>query len=263
MPSTSINGVTLNYSDTGRGPVVFLVHGFPLNNTMWNAQVDALSSRFRVIAPDLRGFGQSGETGPFSMQTLADDIHALAEQLKTGPFVLGALSMGGYAALAYVRKYPGTLRGLILVDTKAEADNTEGKANRDKMIATVREKGAKATADAMLPKLLPEEAIKSRPKLVADVRNMMERTRPQTIEHALAAMRDRPDQCDLLPSIAPPTLVICGEHDVITPVAVMKGMAEKIPGAGWKVITGAGHMSPMEQAGQVTGAMESFLGGLR
>src|SRR5258706_1257775 len=108
-----------------------LVHGFPLSNRMWTNQIDALSAKHRVIAPDLRGFGQSPPAGPFTIETLADDIHALAQELRLEPFVLAGLSMGGYIALAYMRKYPRTLRALILLDTKAEGDTAEGREGRE------------------------------------------------------------------------------------------------------------------------------------
>src|SRR5437868_8707627 len=123
MPTKTVNGATINYTDKGEGHAILLVHGFPLSNRMWMSQIDALSATHRVIAPDLRGFGHSPPAGPFTMESLADDLHALAQELRLVPFVLAGLSMGGYVSLAYVRKYPDTLRALILLDTKAEADN--------------------------------------------------------------------------------------------------------------------------------------------
>ncbi len=118
---------------------------------MWNAQVDTLSQHYRVIAPDLRGFGQSRRSDAFSIESLADDVALFLEQLSALPCVLAGLSMGGYVSLAYAKKYPKDLRGLILVDTKAEADTPEGKAGRKKMIALVRESGSKAVAEQMMP----------------------------------------------------------------------------------------------------------------
>jgi pimeloyl-ACP methyl ester carboxylesterase len=264
MPTLTINGATMSYAQHGdeHAPAVVLLHGFPLNGRMWRPQVEALAGRYRVIVPDFRGFGASGETGPFSIEQLADDVYALAQSLKLGAFVLVGLSMGGYVAIAYAKKYPATLRGLILLDTKAEADTPETKAGRDKSIATVREKGASAIADAMLPRLVPPEVIEHRPALARELRQMMEGTRVSTIEHALAAMRDRPDTSDALPSFAMPALVIVGEKDGITPPDVTGAMAARIPRATHVVIAGAGHMSNMEQPAQVNGAMESFVRGL-
>ncbi|HEY7118817.1 MAG TPA: alpha/beta fold hydrolase [Tepidisphaeraceae bacterium] len=261
MPTANINGVTIHYIEKGdpNAPPIVLLHGFPLSADMWVAQIEALSPRHRVIAPDFRGFGRSGPTGPFSIEQLADDVHALIGQLKLGKVILAALSMGGYVALAYVKKYQGTLASLILIDTKAEGDSADGRANRDRLIATAREHGAKAIGDAMLPKLIPESAAKSRPQLVRDLRAMTDTTDPQTLAHALAAMRDRPDQTASLASIAVPTLILVGDQDAITPPDVARAMHEKIPRSQLKVIAGSGHMSPMEQPAQVNVAIEQFL----
>src|SRR6266542_306071 len=146
MPTKSINGATIPYQERGRGVPVVLVHGFPLDSGMWEAQLDALSDRYRVIAPDLRGFGQSISTEPFTIASQADDVHALLKELGALPCVLAGLSMGGYIALAFSRKYASDLRALTLIDTRSEGDTPQGKENRNKMIQLVRDNGSKAVA---------------------------------------------------------------------------------------------------------------------
>jgi 3-oxoadipate enol-lactonase len=261
MPNAIINNTTIHYLDKGDGHAgtLLLLHGFPLSSQMWTPQIDALSGHWRVIAPDFRGFGQSAETGPFSIEQLADDVHELIKQLGLSKIVLAGLSMGGYVALAYVRKYAATLRGLILLDTKAEPDNPEGKINRDRMIAIVKERGAKPIADIMLPKLVPQEILQHRPQIARALRQMMESTRPATIAEALAAMRDRPDRSSELAEITTPTLAIVGDQDVITPPDVMNAMQENIPHSQLKIITASGHMANLEQPSQVNAAIEHFL----
>jgi pimeloyl-ACP methyl ester carboxylesterase len=264
MPTRELNGVTFHYVDQGAGtpakaPVVFL-HGFPLDSRMWEAQLPALSSSGRrVLAPDLRGFGRSRSDSPFTIESLADDVHALLGAVGAIPLVLVGLSMGGYVALAYAKKYASDLRGLVLVDTKAEADTADGKAGRNKMIELVRKDGSKAVADQMMPKMLAKDAADQRPQVAQNLRRIMEACPPRTIEHALAALRDRPDRSGELASIRVPTLVIVGESDAITPPPVAEAMVNKIPGAQLVVIHGAGHMSPMEQPEQVNRAMREFL----
>jgi pimeloyl-ACP methyl ester carboxylesterase len=261
----NLNGATISYRDEGHGPAVLLLHGFPLDGRMWDAQVPALAaSGHRVIAPDFRGFGRSQPpAGAFSIESLADDVHALAQQLigATGmPFVLAGLSMGGYVSLAYARKYTDTLRALVLVDTKAESDTPEGKEGRAKMIQLAREKGSVAIGDAMQPKLLSPDTIQHKPAIVKALRAMTDANPAITLEHALAAMRDRPDQSDLLPKLKVPTLIVVGDGDVITPPAVAESMQRAIPGgAHLAVIRGAGHMSPMEQPEQVNRNLIAFL----
>ena len=265
MPTHAANGAQLHYTVHGSGsaaPLV-LVHGFPLDSRMWEAQIAALSGGGRrVVAPDLRGFGQSRSDAPFSLESLADDIHGLLAAVGAIPCVLAGLSMGGYVALAYAKKYAGDLRGLVLIDTKAEADTAEGKAGREKMIELVRKDGAKAVADQMMPKMLAKDAAGPRPQVAAALRQIMESVSPKTIEHALAAMRDRPDRSGELSAIKVPTLVIVGDGDAITPPDVAEKMAGKIPGARLEVVRGAGHMSPMEQPEQVNRVLRSFLDSL-
>lgn len=263
MPMENVRGSTLSYAERGSGsPPVVLLHGFPLDSRMWEAQAAALSDRWRVITLDLRGFGKSPSNDPFTLAEQAELVHGLLEKIGALPCVLGGLSMGGYIAFALVREFLKDLRGLILVDTKAAADTSEGKQNRDKMIDMIRQAGAqgsKAVADQMLGKLLSDDTIRHRPQVVRDLRDMMESQPPTTLAHALAAMRDRPDQTDFLPSVAVPTLVLVGDADTITPPDIARGMQEKIPNATLEIIRGAGHMAPMEQPEQVTRAMRRFL----
>jgi 3-oxoadipate enol-lactonase len=263
MPTRSINGVQLHYTEQGSGKPVLLVHGFPLDSRMWDAQVPVLTAAgCRVVAPDLRGFGRSQSDSSFTLESLADDLHSLAQAVGATPFVLVGLSMGGYVALAYAKKYAADLRGLVLVDTKAEADTPEGKEGRGKMIDLVRKDGSKAIADQMMPKMLAKDAADQRPQTAQLLRRIMEACPPKTIEHALAAMRDRPDRSGELAAIKVPTLVVVGESDAITPPAVAESMVSKVPGARLVVIRGAGHMSPMEQPEQVNRAIRAFLDGL-
>ena len=196
------------------------------------------------------------------MESLADDVHALLGELKALPCILGGLSMGGYVALAYAKKYPTDLRSLALIDTKAEGDTAEGKAGREKMIELARTQGTKAVADQMMPKMLAPDADKTRPQVKRELDQIMNAQTPLTIEHALAAMRDRPDFVAHLPSIATPTLVIVGEHDAITPPGGAEKMSQAILKSTYVMIRGAGHMSSMEQPQQVTDALRRFASGL-
>ena len=262
MPQRGVNGATLNYEERGTGTPLVLLHGFPLDSRIWREQIAGLSDRFRVIAPDLRGFGQSKSNDSFSMESLADDVHALLADLQALPCILGGLSMGGYVALAYAKKYPNDLRGVALIDTKAEGDTAEGKAGREKMIELARTQGTEAVAEQMMPKMLAPDADKTRPQVKRELDQIMNAQTPLTIEHALAAMRDRPDLVASLASIAVPTLVIVGEHDAITPPAGAEKMSKAIPKNTYVVIRGAGHMSPMEQPQQVTDAVRRFAASL-
>lgn len=258
MPQRSVNGTILSYQERGAGKPLVLLHGFPLDSRIWREQIAALSDRFRVIAPDLRGFGESESDERFTMASLADDVHTLLAGLGALPCVLGGLSMGGYVALAYAKKYANDLLGLALIDTKAEGDTTQGKEGRQKMIELVRSQGSKAVAEQMMPKMLAPDADTPRPHVKRELNEIMNAQSPLTIEHALGAMRDRPDFVADLPSLVFPTLVIVGEHDAITPPAAAEGMSKAIARSTYVVVRGAGHMSPMEQPQQVTDALRRF-----
>ncbi len=162
----------------------------------------------------------------------------------------------------FARKFPADLRGLILADTKDAADNAEQRENRNRMIEVAKSKGSPAIAELMIGKLLSPDALEHRPDLVKTLRRMMEECPALTIEHALAAMRDRPDMTDVLPEIKTPSLIIVGDADAITPVAVAEGMHKRIAGSQLAVIAGAGHMAPMEQPSMVNRAIRQFVGGL-
>lgn len=251
----------LAFDDTaGPGPALVLLHGFPLDRRVWDAQRADLAARCRVITPDLRGFGASHDDRPFTIESLADDVHALLRQIDALPCILCGLSMGGYVALAFARKYAGDLAGLVLMDTRAEGDTPEGKQGRQKMIELARSPGGgKAVSDQMMPRLLRTGAEQHAPDVVRRLRAITESCPPLTIEHALAAMRDRPDQRDLLPQLRLPVLILMGEADVITPPAVGEQMHAAIPNSTFHVIANAGHMPLMEQPQEVNEALRSFL----
>jgi len=259
MPARTINNTALHYEESGKGTPLVLLHGFPLDGRVWDAQRKSLSDRFRVVAPDLRGFGKSAPaTAPFTMESLADDVHALLAEIGALPCVLGGLSMGGYVALAYVKKYPGDLKGLALVDTRAEGDPPEGKEARAKMIELVKSKGPPAVADQMMPKLIAPDAMNNKPALVKELRTILEACPAKTIEYALMAMRDRPDRTEDLSSIAVPTTIIVGDQDAITPPAMSEKMNKLIPRSRLVIVKGSGHMSCMEQPEQVNRALAGF-----
>jgi pimeloyl-ACP methyl ester carboxylesterase len=249
----------ISYWRHGQGLPVVLLHGFPLDHRIFDEVAADLAARWTVITPDLPGFGQSVPPRAFSLQSLADELHEFFTELKILPCVLGGLSMGGYASLAYARKYGSTLRGLLLIDTKAAADPPQAKENRNAMIQTVAHGGARAVAAQMLPKVLApaaQDGVRDR------ARRIMEACPAKTIEYASLAMRDRDDSTPMLSSIAAPTLIVVGADDAITPPAVAEEMRQAIPKAQLAIIAGAGHLSPMEQPKRVAAAIDRFLAAL-
>ena len=179
MPVVRVNDIQMAYTEAGSGRPVVLIHGYPFNRSLWNEQVAALSGSYRVIAPDLRGFGESDSSdGASTMNRMAQDVAALLDHLVVPRVTLGALSMGGYVTLAFYKQFASRVRALILADTRAQADTEEGKQNRAKQADKALADGMAGIADAMLPKLLTPETVSKRPEVVKRVRDMMLKTKP-------------------------------------------------------------------------------------
>lgn len=260
MGTARINGLNLAYTDRGQGPPVVLLHAFPQSRAMWASQVEALSKTNRVIAPDFRGFGESdAPLWHYTLDQFADDVKGLLDHLAIRQAVLAGLSMGGYTLFAFWRKYADRVKGLVLADTRAQADTEEGRTGRFAMAQTAYTKGASAIADIMLPKLLSPVALQTKPELVRQVRATIERTQVSGIAGALMAMAERPDSVPLLAQIACPALVITGELDGPTPPADGRLMADTIRGARLEIIPQAGHLSNLEQPETFNTAVSSFL----
>lgn len=259
MASIDINGISFNYADRGRGLPLVLLHGFPLDSRVFDHQLDHVSRRCRVITPDLRGFGRTRSDKPFSLDDLADDVHQMLGRIDALPCVIGGLSMGGYVSLAFAKKYPNDLKGLVLIDSKAAGDTPEGKQAREKMAETARTAGARAVADQMFPKVLSANTAESQPDVAAKVRTIMEHCPPATIAHASLAMRDRDDHTGDLPSIPVPTLILVGEDDALTPPDVAEAMHRLIPRSVLRVVPDAGHLTPMERPALVSQTLVEFV----
>jgi YbgC/YbaW family acyl-CoA thioester hydrolase len=258
-----VGAVTLSVDIRGDGPALLLVHGFPLDRTIWMHQVATLSG-WRRIAPDLRGLGEAdAPEGGYSMGTYADDLARLLDKLRISRAVVAGLSMGGYVAFELLRRHRDRVAGLILCDTRAEADTPEAKQGRDAMIELARARGAAAVAERMIPKLLGRITRQSQPPLVQRVTEMIARAPVAGIVGALEALRDRPDSTALLPTITVPTLVVVGQDDELTPPATARAMAGAIPNAAMTTIPGAGHVSPLEAPTAVSRVMAEFLEAVR
>ena len=261
MPRISIGDISLNVTDRGSGRPLLLVHGFPLDHTMWSGQIEFLSAQCRVIAPDLRGFGGSDVTaGAVTMAQYADDLAALLDALQIRESIaFCGLSMGGYVAWQFFARHRRRLNKLILCDTRAVADSRDAAAGRLKTAEKVLAEGPQVVAEAMLPKLFAPAAIEQQTPSVAATRAVIEQTHPDGIAAALRGMAQRPDFTAHLASIDVRTLVLCGEHDVISPPQEMQQIAASIPGAAYAEIPGTGHMAPLEDPAAVNSHLQAFL----
>jgi pimeloyl-ACP methyl ester carboxylesterase len=267
--------------DCSPANTVVLLHAFPLNADMWQAQLDAAPARWRFIAPDLQGFGHSPldvpQVGPgdhriaaqdlglaaASLDTDAADVIALLDHLGTPDAVIVGLSMGGYLALALCRIAPSRVSGLVLANTKAEPDTAEGRRGREQMMARVAQVGVAGLADEMLPRLLGETSRRERPDVVARVRDIAAANGVDGVRRAIAAMMHRPDSTGLLADLACPALVMASEEDQITPPDQARAMHRILRAARLVVMAGAGHLSNLERPDAFNDALHRFLHPLR
>lgn len=260
MASLQIDDNQIAYTDTGIGPPILMVHGYPFNRTLWDEQVEALSSRHRVIAPDLRGFGESDAApGTATMNLMARDLALLLNHLGIVRAAVCGLSMGGYVALALYKQLPSRIRALVLADTRAQPDTEDAKQTRFQQAEKALSEGMAGIADGMLPKLLTPETVSKHPEVVKRVRDMMLKTKPEGAAAALRGMAERDDQTELLAKITVPVLILVGAEDAITPVADSEKMHAAISGSHLVVLENAGHVSNIERTEQFNNALLSFL----
>jgi pimeloyl-ACP methyl ester carboxylesterase len=263
MTQAAVAGTTLNYDVRGQGPAVLFFHAFPLGLAQWDDQARALEKTHQVIRFDARGFGRTPPgDGLLTMERIADDGAALLDHLGVGAAVVCGLSMGGYAALAFVRRHALRLRGLVLADTRATPDTAEARENRGKQAEKVRQEGTAAIADAFLPKLVGETTKKQNPALVARLKEIILANPPAGVVNALAGLAARADSVPTLREIRVPTLVVCGAEDTLTPVADSEALQAGIAGSRLELVPKSGHLSNMEAPADFNAALEKFLAGL-
>jgi 3-oxoadipate enol-lactonase len=255
----------ISYLDVaGHAPerTLVLLHAFPLAAEMWRPQLDDVPDGWRFVAPDLRGFGQSpmGELAlPVTVDDHARDVVALLDELVLDRAVIAGLSMGGYVAFALLRLAPARVAGLVLADTRSEADDDSARASRDAMTETLRQGGASAVFERMLPGLLGATTRASRPEVVRLVRELVLAQAPGAVGAAVGSLKARPDSTPLLQGISCPTLVVVGDEDQITSMDVARRMRARVTDADLAVIEGAGHLSNLEQPGGFNQALARFL----
>lgn len=255
------SGVHLNVTCRGQGRPLLLVHGFPLDHTMWEEQLASLSDHCLVIAPDLPGFGKSSPIlGTYTMAQFADDLREMLDRIGvSGQVVYCGLSMGGYIGWQFWQRHRDRLAALIQCDTRAAADTDEVRQGRHYLAERVEREGSAVATGEMTAKLLSDFTRQQRMIHVHQLRNQMASVPPVSLAAASRGMAERPSMLASLPEISLPTLLICGQYDVITTPLEMRQMAAAIPGAQYVEIADAGHLSPWEQPLVVNAHIERFL----
>lgn len=260
---------TISYFDSDpasrTADVVVLVHAFPLGAAMWDAQAQALPAGWRLLAPDLRGFGGSSLPQPDDRPAIDDyaaDVIDLLRELSVASAVVGGLSMGGYAVFGVQRRAPELVRAIVLADTRMGADTPEGRANRRSMLARLDREGPPGIARDMMSKLLGKTTLIEQPEIEPLVRRLIKQQSSDAIRGAIQRMMERPDSEPVVRQIAVPTLVIVGDEDTLTPPEESRRIASLVPSAELVVIPRAGHLSNLEQPERFNDALSGLLGRL-
>ena len=253
MEKVNINGIQLAYERRGNGTPLVLLHGYPLDHHLWDDVVPLLENTFEIIAPDLRGFGDSTTVdSPNTMDDYAADIAGLLDQLGLQKAVVVGHSMGGYVALAFARLFPERVSGLGLVSSQVLADPPERKEGRYKSAADVSANGIGSVVETMTPKFTSDE------KLQAYARASMEQQQPAAYIGALRAMAERADSTSLLSSFNFPVVVIHGDSDALIPIDRAREVKAALPQAHLVEISGAGHMPMMEAKEETAEALKKL-----
>ena len=255
-----VEGRDVRYLEAGAGWPVLLIHAFPVHADMWRPQLERVPDGWRFIAPFVRGFGPDAPgSGAFTLDDVAADVAAFMDHLKLDRAVIGGLSMGGYITFALFRKAPERFDGMILADTKSDADTPEARDGRHKMIDLVRTKGSPAVAEQMLPKLLSRSTRERRTDVVSWVRGMIESNGADGLAGALEAMIGRPDSTPDLPHINCPALILVGAEDEVTPEPSARAIENRIERSRVVVLPDAGHLSNIEAPDAFSKALTDFL----
>jgi 3-oxoadipate enol-lactonase len=256
------NNQTVSYIDEGpiNSPTIIFIHGFPLNKTMWNKQIGELKENYRVIAYDIRGYGNSSaDDCDFSIELFVNDLLSLMDALKIAKTILCGFSMGGYIALNAVGNYPERFNALLLSDTNCIDDILEVKEKRMKSIESIKEKGLEQYAGESLKKLFAPISFSKHIEEITIVREMIMKTSKQSLYKTLHALAERKETCTKLHQIKVPTLIMVGKEDEITPPDVALSMHEKIKGSTIHIIDDAGHLSNMEKSKEFNNQIIRFL----
>ncbi|RFU82718.1 alpha/beta fold hydrolase [Streptomyces triticagri] len=263
MNAIPLRGATLHYDDHGPsgGTPVLLIHGHPFNSTLWAPQAEALSAAgYRVVTPDLRGYGRSSVTpGKVLLADFADDLAALLDHLDIPGAVIGGVSMGGQIAMEVQLRHPHRVLALVLSDTSAPAETEQGKQVRNRLADRLLAEGMGGYADEVIDKMLAAYNVSAMPHVAARVQEMMRATDPRGAAAALRGRAERPDHRDTLAAVRKPVLVVVGADDAYTPVADAEEIRRLVPSAVLSVIEQAGHLPGAEQPERFNAVLLDFL----
>lgn len=265
MPVVKLNNIQLYYEVSGKFEAILLIHGHPFDHTMWNPQVAALSPHYKVVVPDLRGYGKSDlpTAGTTRFEDYATDALALMDELDIDTFHVAGLSQGGQFIMEIFRQAQHRVKSLILCDTFASLDTAEAKQARYTAAERMEREGMSGYANESIHKMIKADHVQLMPEVAEHVMNMMLGTSPVAAATAMRARCERIDYLhEVLPKIDVPTLIIVGRQDEFTPVAKAEEMQQNIQNSKLVIIEDAGHMPNLEHPDKFNAVVLEFLAGI-
>jgi pimeloyl-ACP methyl ester carboxylesterase len=254
MEKVTVNGIQLAYTRKGTGKPLVLVHGYPLDHSIWNEVVPLMENNFDIILPDLRGFGASEVlSSQYKISDMAADIAMLLDHLSLEKVAIAGHSMGGYVSLAFASAYPERVLGLGLIASQALADPPDRKQGRYDAAAEIMKTGVMPVAESMSAKLTPDERVQ------AKVRELIAQQNPAGLAGALKAMAERDDSSTILSSFKFPVVLVHGDADMLIPPQRAKDVKAVIPHATLTESPGSGHMPMMENPQSTATALNELL----
>jgi 3-oxoadipate enol-lactonase len=256
-----VNKLAISYTDQGPedSPVIIFIHGFPLNKSMWTKQLDALKDNYRVIAYDIRGHGESESgTSVFSIERFVSDLLYFMDALKIDKASICGLSTGGYIALNAIENYPNRFESLVLSDTLCIGDSKKTIETLINSTLTIKKNGVKKYAEESVKNLFAPTSFTTKASEIAAVIEMIQNTSEESLIKTLMALCFREQTCSLIHQIKVPTLILVGEHDIITPPELANFMHEKIKDSRIHIIAESGHLSNMENPTEFNNQLVKF-----
>lgn len=246
------NGSKLAYDRQGTGPALLLLHGFPLDRSIWKPLAASLDRDYDIIMPDLRGFGQSElPEGEYTIDQMATDLVDLLDQLHIQKTYIAGHSMGGYVALAFAKLTPGRVLGMSLIGSQAVADTAERKASRYATAQKVVQDGCEAVVGM-------SENLSADRKFVPGLREIILRQQPAGLAGALKAMASRSDATALMAGFKFPITLVHGLADVLIPAARAQEIKSLHPQIVLVELPGVGHSPMLEAPDQTALALLNF-----
>jgi pimeloyl-ACP methyl ester carboxylesterase len=258
-----VNGITISYDDKGKGMPIIFIHGFPFNKSAWQPQLEYLQKFYRVIAYDIRGFGNStlGDEVT-SIDLFATDLVQFMDALKIQKAIVCGLSMGGYILMNAVSRFPDRFEAIILSDTQCGADSAEAREKRYKTIEQIEARGIDEFAANYVQNIFTKKTLENRKEIVEEVKNMILSTSPRTISATLKALAERRESCNLLKRVSVPAMILCGKDDTVTPLSQSELLFNTLQGSRMHTIQNAGHMANLEEPEIFNDHIHTFLPGI-